>query len=82
MKKLTDEEAAVIPSKQIGKKSLARIYLMNLEVGDIIRLDKSEWKQKKNPPSELIRRMRKTENRDFTCETILDGTGWIIKRIK
>ena len=82
MRKLTEIEAKAIPSKSVGKQSLARQAMLSLDVGEIMFLERREWKQKKNSPMEQIRRMRKAFKMDFTCDTALDGTGWIIKRIK
>ena len=82
MRKLTEEEARNIPSKKTGKLSYARSLLMTMEIADIIQLESQDWKQRSNSPKELIRRMRKSTNRDYSCETILDGSGWIIRRLK
>ncbi len=82
MRKLTEEDANNIPYKPSGKMSIARLLLTNMKIRDIILLEKSEWKNKSNSPTELIRRMRKEDKRDYTCQTALDGSGWIIKRIK
>lgn len=82
MRKLTEEEAEKIPSRDVGKTSLARSYLMNMNVGDIIFLEKHEWKHKKNQPTELIRQLRVRKKLDFSCRISLDGSGWIIQRLK
>jgi hypothetical protein len=82
MRKLTEEEANSIPSRKAGKQSVARMALMNMEIGEIILLEKSDWKEKKNQPFDLIGRLRREKHRDFTCNIILDGSGWIIKRLK
>ena len=82
MRKLTEDEARNIPSKKTGKQSYARVLLMKMEIGDIILLENKDWKQRSNAPTELIRRMRKPTMRDYSCETALNGSGWIIKRLK
>lgn len=82
MRVLTEEEAAKIPSKPIGKHSRARIILLKMKPGEVILLEKSDWNRKYKSPSELISRMRKTDKVDFTIETALDGSGWIIRRVK
>ena len=80
MRRLTEDESHNIPSKPSGKQGIARAILTKMKVGEIILLEKSEWHNKSNSPTELIRRMRKSEKRDFSCDTPLDGSGWIIKR--
>jgi hypothetical protein len=82
MKKLTEDEANQYFTKSMGKMSRARVILSAMNVGDIVLLDHHDWTQKRNGPDFLIRRMRPTCKMDFTCEKIVDGSGWIIRRIK
>ena len=82
MRKLTEEQVQNIPSKPMGKHGLARALLLKMKLGDYILLERKEWFQKKKSPVDLIRRMRKSKGMDFSCETALDGSGWIIKRLK
>jgi hypothetical protein len=82
MRKLTEEEADNIPTKKMGKQSAARVILSNMKVGEIILFEKSDWKQKYNSPFKLILNIRKTTDTDFSCAATLDGSGWIIKRLK
>lgn len=82
MKTLTEEQANSIPSKSIGKLSIARVHLTNMNVGDIIQLDKSEWHRKEKSPIGLLRQLKIEEKKHYMLKTILDGSGWIIKRIK
>jgi hypothetical protein len=82
MRKITEEEANNIPTNKTGRNSLIRNYLLNLNVGEIIFLERSDWKQKRNGPSDLISRMRKETKFDFICEKALDNSGWVIRRTK
>ena len=82
MRKLTEEDVNNIAAKPSGKISIARSHLISMKIGDIILLEKSEWNNKSNSPTELIRRMRKEDKMDFSCHTALDGSGWIIRRLK
>ena len=82
MRKLTEDEAAAIPSRPRGRYSKARMIMMSMKVGDIILLEPSEWPQRRNGPHHMIRRIRMQGKLDWTCEQAMDGSGWIIKRIK
>lgn len=82
MKKLSKEQAKNIPTRPPGRNSMVRIYLMNMEVGDIILLEKKDWKQKKRQPSTYCRELERRTGRAWKCETALDGSGWVIERLK
>ncbi|MCB9185927.1 MAG: hypothetical protein H6601_04195 [Flavobacteriales bacterium] len=82
MKKLSKEEARNINTKPTGRSSLARSYILKMEVGDIILLEKSDWKQRYRMPSTYCRMLARQTNRQWKCETALDGRGWVIERVK
>lgn len=82
MKKLTKEEAKNIKKRPAGRSSLARIYLLSMEVGDIILLEPKDWTWKSKKPSSLCRRLARETSRDWKCETAMDGSGWVIERIE
>lgn len=82
MKKLTKEEAKSINKRPAGRSSLARVYLLNMEVGDIILLETKDWTWKSRQPSTFCRRLARETSRDWKCETAMDGSGWVIERIK
>lgn len=82
MKKLSKEEARSIKTRPAGRSSMARIYLLNMEVGDIILLETKDWKWKSRKPSTYCRRLERDTGRQWKCETALDGSGWVVERIK
>ena len=82
MKKLTREEAQNISTRPAGRSSLARTYILCMKVGDIILLERKDWKQKFRKPSTFCRILEKQTNRKWKCDTALDGTGWVIERLK
>ncbi|MCB0755874.1 MAG: hypothetical protein H6603_07110 [Flavobacteriales bacterium] len=82
MKKLSKEEAASIATKPPGRSSVVRSYLLGMEVGDIILLEKKDWKQRKRKPSTYCRELERKSGRQWKCETALDGSGWVIERVK
>lgn len=82
MKKLSKEEAASIATRPAGRNSMVRVYLMNMQVNDIILLEKKDWKQKKRKPSTYCRELERSTGRKWKCETALDGSGWVIERME
>ncbi|MBP9153162.1 MAG: hypothetical protein KBF73_12830 [Flavobacteriales bacterium] len=82
MKKLTREEANNISTRPAGRGSIARTYLLTMNVGDIILLETKDWKWKSRKPSTFCRRLEKETGRQWKCDTALDGSGWVIERIK
>lgn len=82
MKKLTKEEAEKISTRPAGRSSMARTYLLGMKVGDIILLERKDWNQKYRQPSTFCRILEKQTKRQWKCDTALDGTGWIIERLK
>lgn len=82
MKKLTKEEAQQIVTRPRGRLSVARMYLMNMEVGDIILLEPKDWKQKTRNPSTYCRILGRRTNREWSCAQAVDHSGWVIERVK
>jgi hypothetical protein len=82
MKKLTKEEAQHIRTRPTGRSSPARTYILSMEVGDIILLEKKDWNQKYRQPSTFCRILERKTNRQWKCEAALDGSGWVIERLK
>lgn len=82
MKKLTKEEAKGIITKPAGRSSLARTYILDMEVGDIIFLERKDWRQRHRQPSTFCKMLERKYGRNWKCDTALDGTGWVIERLK
>jgi hypothetical protein len=82
MKRLTKEEALRIPKKPVGRATLLRTYLLNMQPGDIIFLEPHEWRWKTHPPSYICRELERTNRWKFTCDRALDKSGWVIERVK
>ncbi len=82
MKKLTKEEASQIVTKPRGRLSVARMHLMNMQVGDIILLEPKDWKQKTRQPSTYCRILGRRTGLEWTCDEAMDRSGWVIERIK
>lgn len=83
MKRLKKEEAAAIRTRPLSKKNIVRVYLLQMEVGDIIQVEPKDWTWKSAAPAYLCRRVEEQTNWKFECEKAIDPTmGWLIKRIK
>jgi hypothetical protein len=82
MKKLTKEEALRIPVKPHVRHNIVRAYLLNMQPGDIILIERHEWKWKRHSPSVMTNEIAKRKRWKFTCNTAMDGTGWVIERLK
>jgi len=81
MKKLTKEEAEKIPVQGKGRSSAVSSALQAMKVGEIVLLARMEWSWKRGP-SIICKRLEKKMGLVFTCKRVMDGSGWIIKRIK
>ncbi len=79
MKKLTKEEAAKLAFK-LGTSTVVRTVVMHLNVGEILLIEKGEWKQK-NGPGQMLTRITEKTNRKFSLKTLADDNGWIVERV-
>ncbi len=82
MKKLTREEADRIEVRPDARTSFANNIFINMKPGDIILLEPKDWKQKNRAPSTFLRRYERKSGKKFTSTKPLDGSGWIIERVK
>jgi len=82
MKKLTREEAQLMDKRPFTRACMARIYLMNMQPGDIILLERKDWTRKHHPPTTLIYQIERKEKREYKCDILANRTGWIIERLK
>lgn len=84
MKKLTKEEAEMIPTRGKGHSTNFRAALLALKQGEYLFLKTSEWHWRSKSafaiPAELKRRSYGRIR--FDCQKALDGSGWLIKRVK
>jgi len=82
MKPLSKEEAQSIKVRPEGRSSYAKGVMMNMNVGDIILLEPKDWKPKYKKPSTYCLELGRLTGRTWKCATALDGSGWVIERIK
>jgi hypothetical protein len=81
MKKLTEEEANAIKVLPPGKRTLLRVTLLSMQVGEVVFIEAHEWTWKNQPLSTYCRRLEKLNKRRFDCRKAVDGTGWVVRRV-
>ncbi len=84
MKRLTKEEKASIETRPLSKKNIVRIYLLKMNVEDIILVEPQDWTWRSATPAYLCRRVEEQQNGwKFEVERVLPpGAGWIITRVR
>ncbi|MCF8258045.1 MAG: hypothetical protein K9J06_10840 [Flavobacteriales bacterium] len=81
MKRLTKEEADQLPRRPDNRTSWFRGVVFSMKVGEIILLEPQDWKHKRSPITTL-KQMTKKNGREWTCEMLLNGLGWVVERVK
>lgn len=81
MKRLSKEEADKLVTRPNGRMNWARGVLFGMQEGEIILIERRDWKQKR-VPSTVIKRMTGKKGREWTTRTLLDNSGWVIERLK
>ncbi len=83
MKKITESEALAIITKPVGRVSHLRSMLLNLKPGEYLLVDKKDFTWKRKTPSVMCRRLEADNSTlKFDCKRALDGSGWLVKRIR
>jgi len=82
MKRLTREEAGQIRQEPSRRGSYAYKVLMRMLVGEIILLGKDDWAWKSMGPGTYCLRLGRKKNRQWTYSRAVDGSGWVIERVK
>jgi len=78
MKKVTKEEAEKM-TVRLGSSTVVRSTVMNMQVGEILQIEPSDWHQSKGP-GQMLGRLKKTTGRSFTLKTVVSG-GWLVERV-
>ena len=79
MKRITEEEFRNLPIKGRGSATASFNMMINLQPGEAIVIERSEWRQKKSPSS-MCRYIEKHYGMKFICGALADGSGWAVKR--
>jgi hypothetical protein len=80
MKKITKEEAGKFMLRK-GSSSPVRTAVANMHVGDVLLIEKQDWKQQ-NGPGQMLTRVKKSTGMEFKLNSIATGEGWIVERVK
>ena len=72
---------AAMPKTKIGKKSVERAMIENMEKGECLKVDRSGWKIKRKGPEYLCRKVERASGKRFDVFRLLDKSGWIIERV-
>jgi hypothetical protein len=82
MKALTKKEAEKLATRPRGRRSRVRAEVEVMAVGDIRLLTKEEWTRPTQPPYHMVRQIERSLKRSYSCEPVLDGSGWVIERVE
>jgi hypothetical protein len=82
MKMLTKEEANGIPTKPDGKASRVRAFILAMKPGEFLKVEPADWKWKRKTPGAMCRRLENKSSLKYDCKRALDGSGWVIERLK
>jgi hypothetical protein len=82
MKKISAEEVEKIMTKPAGYGSLVRKALFSLKPGEGLIIENKDWTWKSQTPGTYCKRLSKQGEAQFEANRIIDGSGWLAKRIK
>jgi hypothetical protein len=82
MKRITKKEAEQLQKTRLGYRSRVRGELEGMQVGEIRLMTKEEWTRPTQPPNHMLRQIEKGLGRKYTCDRLLDGSGWVIERVE
>ena len=80
MRKISDEEYSNLIVKRRGRRSMVFSAISNLKPGENLIIEKADWK-KPYPISRITSYIGKRNGRKFSTASIVDGSGWIVRRI-
>jgi len=80
MKKITLDEFQKLIVKGRGRASAVYNEIYNLQPGEFLRIEKSDWK-KRQPPGRVSSYISKKTGRKFQSFQIVNNEGWVIRRV-
>ena len=80
MEIIKKEDAVDLLFHSKGNESPMTKWIKKLEVGEVLKIDKSDW-NRKQPPYYLANYLEKKSNRTFQCGKLPGFDGWVIKRL-
>lgn len=82
MKIISEAEFNSMNWRGRGSSSKVQRDVLNLEVGQILFIEKADWGDRKYSPSSIVRRIAIKHNRQFIFLAESYGKGWSVRRIK
>ena len=82
MRPITREDAQKIKVRPNGRMNYVRGILMNMKPGELIFLEKADWTQKYRKPNTYCLQLGRKTGCKWTVLMALDGSGWVIERLK
>ena len=81
MEKISEDEYLKTPIKGRGRSSHAFNAMFNLQPNEILKINRKDWHRRQGPSS-VAGYIARKYNRRFQCSSLLDGTGWFVKRVE
>ena len=82
MKKITPEEHKALVTRPLGKKHAVRAAIEKLQSGEILQIDRNEFRWKGRTPSFFCNQISKATGHSFRIEKLASNTGWVVIREK
>jgi len=82
MKPISKKEAEKLKVMLGGHRSPIRAEIEGMAAGDVQLLTKEEWTRPTQAPMYMLRQIEKRLGRKYTCQRLLDGSGWLIERVE
>jgi hypothetical protein len=80
MRAVSREEAGRFAIKK-GGSGVVRTAVLAMKPGDILLIERQDWRQK-NGPTQMLTRLKKGTGMDFKCEIVANGGGWLVERMR
>ena len=80
MRKISDEEYQNLVVKGRGRSSKVFSEILGLKPGENLIIEKADWK-KRYPIARITSYIGKRNSSKFSTASLVDGTGWVVKRI-
>jgi hypothetical protein len=66
---------------RVSNSTFVRTMIMNLEPGEILLIERKDWRQK-NGPGMMCGVITRKYGRKFKVDTLVDGSGWLVERLE
>lgn len=82
MRRISKKEAEKLRTRLEGKRSLVRAEIESLNAGEVMLLERADWKQATHSPKGMVRQVEAKLKRKYTCAMLIDKSGWLIERLE